>query len=93
MTAMNTPVTIPDAIRLGELIAGLGKPIRYLRDPDSDHLLEGVARRIDAFDGSATTDAKDVRDMHLHVSATMEHWFPVSDILDAMAKGLFFIGK
>ena len=92
---MSAPVTIAEVRLLGALAEAVrnGGRIRIL---DEDYnVFTGVLRHFTEADGQAAHAdwlGGDIRDKFVRVSATFEHWFPVSQLIDGMREGKVFVG-
>lgn len=67
-----------------------GARVRWAGHGDYSTIAHGVARNFTDADGNHWHNASgDVRDAYVWISATMEHFLPVRDVLDLMRRGLF----
>lgn len=87
-------LTVSQLIRLGELLRGADQHdrVRWAVDGDTDRVTDGVLRGFTDANGNHWHDSDgDVRNAYVRISGTMEHFLPVSDVLELMADGLFFV--
>jgi hypothetical protein len=92
---MHQPLTFVQLLQLSELVEASNRhaTVRWAVDGDLDVIASGVARHFtrDTF-GNFPTHTDDVRDGYLRISGMVEHFLPVSTVLDLHTRGLFFIG-
>jgi hypothetical protein len=67
-------------------IAERGSRVHWLIE---DRIAEGVARSVGDDRGNFLRQDDDVRDGYLRISGTMEHFIPVTRVMDLIAAGEF----
>lgn len=90
---MDKPFTLRDLVTYGGINDACANSlrVRWAVGGDVERIVEGVARNITTKDGMALGSG-DVRDGYLWISGTMEHWIPMSEVVDLYSKGLFILG-
>ena len=88
---MTDILTIDQAGYLADLIRAVesGKRMRwYPLGADTDQPLTVSLRAFTNADGTLYPHDADIRDSHVWTSGTFEHWFPVRDVLAALANAI-----
>lgn len=80
-------LTEPDVRKLHTILEAATNHSTITWETESGSVLRGVARRVDRYDGETYSGGDDIRDQFLHVSSTMEHWFPIHQVLAKVADG------
>lgn len=89
------PLTAQDVTHLNAVLnaASAQATVRWASETDEDEIRTGVARRVGPFDGQSQHDAPDVRDQYLHISASVELWLLVGDVVAMVAARTMIFGK
>ena len=82
-------LTLDDAARLGDLIRAVetGAKLRYypFGADSADQPATGVLRAFTREGGGFIDSDSDVRGAYVHVSGMFERWYPVGDLIRALA--------
>lgn len=92
-TLTSSPLSVETVINLAKLIesARKGLSVKYF-DPATESVRDLVLREVSTYDGEHYhPEAVDVRDQFVHLSGVFEVWYPVSQVLEAMARHEFAI--
>lgn len=86
-------LTVRDAVALGSICDAAihGRKVSWLLS--NSEVLTGVARSIGDERGNFAREDEDIRDCYLRVSATFEHFLPVSEVLIMYRDGTFIVGE
>jgi hypothetical protein len=87
---MDKPFTRRDLTIYGGIADACANGQRVRWSLDGEHISEGVARNITAKDGMSLGE-RDVREGYLWISGMMEHWIPMTEVVELYTKGLFVI--